>query len=507
MSEFEHPPAANGDIEESEGEAAVRKFIERGEQSFGLVESDGIDPEKSQHLLEFVEGSEDAIDRASIREQARLQRQLLGAEMSAPSRGAEIAAAQIIPTNIEEYQETPLEQKAMIGRAREIITDDVLADLKNSRKKVQFLRVNGQASVQVAGSTKHVRGQFKGLDSDKQAIRIRYEDELATLEGIHRMLENTQKSTEELIDDGNTYFGKNPDGNLEVRRGILEEHMRWLSDGKRTGGAEGSPRRELFEKYLQVLQKITVMNGLKKEMNFRRNNGSIFASNDVAELLCRDPDDVKNAGKMALLLVASALLALWTIRDIRNGEISFGTMFFIGAVLFLSRGSSRYQFLASKEFQKDTKERIGKKEMEMLQSLAVQKPAAYKHLMDTLNTHRETGIPEDKLHLLTRPKRKTRKGKEEVWVDDPSKQIDEKIARIFLDWPGAHATTLGGIRKTARDKERGLVVETADQMHRNGDTIAAEMDKLRNTPTAELPTPENPPADSSASVPEHIDTR
>ena len=216
-------------------------------------------------------------------------------------------------------------------------------------------------------------------------------------------------------------------------RGLIGQDIRWLSepfrigDINRPGGArEYTEREKMFIKYRDML--LHIKNNLTTpaaEHSYVTEYGDDTGNKEFLKNACRDPDSVKGAGKFALLLAVSALLALWVIKDIKKGTISFGTLLLIGAAMFLAQSGPKNAFMGSKQFA-DLSRRIGREGVEKLQTM---RPSARNHLIATLKDRSgRGGITEENLHLLTEPK--TKSGR-----PINSKRVDEDIARMFIGDP------------------------------------------------------------------------
>ena len=216
-------------------------------------------------------------------------------------------------------------------------------------------------------------------------------------------------------------------------RSLIGQDIRWLSepfrigDINRPGGArEYTEREKMFIKYRDILLHIKDnLTTPAAEHSYVTEYGDDTGNEKLLRNACRDPDSVKGAGKFALLLAVSALLALWVIRDIKKGTISFGTLLLIGAAMFLAQSGPKNAFMGSKQFA-DLSRRIGREGVEKLQTM---RPSARNHLIATLKDRSgRGGITEENLHLLTEPK--TKSGR-----PINSKRVDEDIARMFIGDP------------------------------------------------------------------------
>ncbi|MBM3230800.1 hypothetical protein FJZ28_00560 [Candidatus Peregrinibacteria bacterium] len=114
--------------------------------------------------------------------------------------------------------------------------------------------------------------------------------------------------------------------------------------------ATGAPP-ELKEKLKGMLSTIAGFNELEHEWLQK----SILyrdpeAARRFAERSCRDPENIKTAGKLTLMLALGALLILNGIKDFSRGSLSFVTLATLGGLWFLLKKDTKYGFLKASNF-------------------------------------------------------------------------------------------------------------------------------------------------------------
>lgn len=294
----------------------------------------------------------------------------------------------------------------------------------------------------------YVNGKVEVISGGNEVVRMQeIQQRLAhTLALIDVNNTNTRQDIDALVEkypNGSAYVV--PCGNrLILARDTLGGDLRWLSSGYRIPNSPGSPQRytpqegdeegiiqkreRMFRQYRNMLTHIK--NNLTTpalEHQYITRNGSDDENQRCLEQYCRDPNAVAGAGKFALLLAVGALLALWSIKDIKAGTISFGTLLLAGAAMFLMQNGPKNQFMTSSQFA-DLSQHIGKDGLEKIDRM---KPSARNHLIAFLKspTARNNGITRENMHLLTEPKATNGR------IID-SKRVPEEIAQLFIGYKG-----------------------------------------------------------------------
>jgi len=218
---------------------------------------------------------------------------------------------------------------------------------------------------------------------------------------------------------------------FELARSVIGQDIRWLSSPLRIPSGPDAPkvskeREAIFRGYRDRLTQIkNTLTTPAAEHAYVTRYGNDDENRRNLEKFCRDPNAVAGAGKFALLLAVGALLALWSIKDIKEGTISFGTLLLAGAAMFLMQSGPKNAFMASDQFGSLVKH-IGNDGLEKIDRM---KPSARNHLIATLKFYSGSrgGITEKNIKELTNPT--TTNGRS---ID--SKKVPEDIATLFLGY-------------------------------------------------------------------------
>ncbi|MDA0376447.1 MAG: hypothetical protein O3A80_04025 [bacterium] len=218
---------------------------------------------------------------------------------------------------------------------------------------------------------------------------------------------------------------------FELARSVIGQDIRWLSSPLRIPIGPDAPkvskeREAIFRGYRDRLTQIkNTLTTPAAEHAYVTRYGNDDENRRNLEKFCRDPNAVAGAGKFALLLAVGALLALWSIKDIKGGTISFGTLLLAGAAMFLMQSGPKNAFMASDQFGSLVKH-IGNDGLEKIDRM---KPSARNHLIATLKFYSGSrgGITEKNIKELTNPT--TTNGRS---ID--SKKVPEDIATLFLGY-------------------------------------------------------------------------
>lgn len=247
---------------------------------------------------------------------------------------------------------------------------------------------------------------------------------------------------------GNTYA---------LARTTIGQDIRWLSSPLRIPSEEGaavSPEREkIFRGYRDELIKLkNTLTTPAMEHQYVIQNGSDTENRRMLEEFCRDPNAVKGAGKFAALLAVGGLLALWGIKDVQKGTLSFGTMILAAGAMFLSKSGPKTAYMASAQFA-DLSKHLGPEIYENIKKLH---PSARNHLIAMLESQTgRAGFPgENDILLLTEPK--SRSGKIQA-----NKRIPEEIALKFIGYRG-NAGAASVLKRSAKIRDpQGTEIESS----------------------------------------------
>lgn len=286
-----------------------------------------------------------------------------------------------------------------------------------------------------AESQIYIDGKLTVIAGGNERIRMREIDERLekTLTLLHVDNENTPKDRQNLASkfrEGSSYVVPYGD-TFELARSVIGQDIRWLSSPLRIPSGPDAPkvspeREAIFRGYRDRLTQIkNTLTTPAAEHEYVTRYGNDDENRRNLEKFCRDPNAVAGAGKFALLLAVGALLALWSIKDIKGGTISFGTLLLAGAAMFLMQSGPKNAFMASDQFGSLTKH-IGNDGLEKIDRM---EPSARNHLIATLKFYSGSrgGITQKNIKELTEPK--TTSGR----IID-SKKVPQEIAELFLGY-------------------------------------------------------------------------
>lgn len=303
-------------------------------------------------------------------------------------------------------------------------------------------------------------------------------DERERMRTIQSRLKRTAGKNKNFFSKKQSYLAEYA-GTYELDRSLLEQDIRWISDGKRVGVNVPEKRRALFTAYRSVLTDLVMQNTPKAEAAFTRQSKSLVGQRACLETYCRDPNAIKGASKFAALLAVGALLALWGIKDARNKSLSLGTLVLLGGVMFLMQSGSKHNYLSSQQFTNLTKGPIDGNAIKKLQSLSRSKPSAYNHLtswLDKQTRYNGGRIESQYLHQITKPI--NGRGK-----PDPRKAVPEDIAKLLVGLNSSDAAyVLKSLKATARTSDRKIAVEFADASHNSKGGVQRELQNARLNP-------------------------
>ena len=282
-------------------------------------------------------------------------------------------------------------------------------------------------------------------------------------------------------------IGNADDFTYTLARGLIGNDIRWLSDPSRINNPENpdritvTPEREkIFLAYRKMLDNIK--NRLVTpavEHEYITKHGKDHGSKRLLRENCRDPGKLKNSSKFLVFLAVGALLALWAIKDIRKGKLSFGTLVLLGAAMFLAQSGPKNAFMSSQQFSNLSKD-IGPKGMKSLQDFERLKPTAYSHLVSTLSKQQGSGgITKENLHLLTDPK--TTNGRPIL-----SRRVPKEIAEMFIgrQHSADDAYVMRHMRGLRDPQSRQVAIDLAKANKDSGGRARDELEELIRTPEA-----------------------
>lgn len=386
---------------------------------------------------------------------------------------------------LKDFSEQPKTKEHFLADVTSVLSTDRVENLPDPDEA--FLQRSGmQALVYVNGIAQ----------TDRRG------NEQSTMRDIHEKLLNAARAAEdgnlELIKGGRNYLAKSGD-TVAVNRSELERDLLWLEDDKRIGPNVPPQRLAYFNAYKDALVDLVRLNNRADEEYFRKKSGSVLSERKVLESMCRDPNAMKGASKFALFLAAGSLLVLWGIKDFRNKSLSFPTMILLGTIVFLVGSRSKMNYVASTSFLEATKNGLDGEQMEKLYAFARRKPKAFKAMMDRMKEFKGSGIPEEKRHLLTEPKKNGKLLKDEI-VDD------EEIVNMMVGNENAPPLSiLEGIYKTRNSKGKDVAIQFAEANSTSKGQTADELNHMMSVSTdAEGPyTPMTPsePIDVTEPIP------
>ena len=282
-------------------------------------------------------------------------------------------------------------------------------------------------------------------------------------------------------------IGNADDFTYTLARGLIGNDIRWLSDPSRINNPENpdritvTPEREkIFLAYRKMLDNIK--NRLVTpavEHEYITKHGKDHGSKRLLRENCRDPGKLKNSSKFLVFLAVGALLALWAIKDIRKGKLSFGTLVLLGAAMFIAQSGPKNAFMSSQQFSNLSKD-IGPKGMKSLQDFERLKPTAYSHLVSTLSKQQGSGgITKENLHLLTDPK--TTNGRPIL-----SRRVPKEIAEMFIgrQHSADDAYVMRHMRGLRDPQSRQVAIDLAKANKDSGGRARDELEELIRTPEA-----------------------
>ena len=352
------------------------------------------------------------------------------------------------------------------------VTGSMIDDLPEMGK-ARLLRSGADAQIYIDGKITVI----KGPDEKKRMNEIdkRFHK---TLSIIHIGKDTVLGKIENKYREGSTYVLPY-NGSFMLDRSVIGEDIRWLSSPLRIPlGSEGpkveAEREKLFRGYREKLEQIkNSLTTPEGEHEYVTRYGNDQGNRRMLEKFCRDPNAVKGAGKFAMLLAVTALLALWAIKDIKSGKLSFGTIVLIGAAMFLAQSGPKNSFMASEQFA-NLSGRIGKDGIESLKGFSQRNPSAYGHLIATLKgrTANDSGITRENIGILTDKKLGNRK-------------VPEEIAELFIGdpKPAESAYVLERMRGV-RDRAGKEVMYSLADANENSDGANDELKRLIPTVTA-----------------------
>lgn len=370
---------------------------------------------------------------------------------------------------LKNFSEKRRSKEGMLAAVQGVLTDDRIDNLPSPDEA--FLQTSGmQALVYVNGI----------------AVTDRRGNERTTMRDIHQKIMATASGEPKFLKNNKSYVVESEDTYV-VDRAELEKDLVWLEDDKRIGSNVPPERLAYFQAYKNILVDLVRLNNRPAEEAYRKRYGSVLSPQKCLESFCRDPNSIKGAGKFALFIALSALLALWSIKDFQKGFPSFATIMLLGAVMYLVGGRSKMGYVATQEFNNATKEGLDGDKMEELYAFARRKPAAFKEMIRMMKLHGPGGIPEKDKHLLTEPKKNGKLLKHLM--------VDEDIADMMVGKNSPPIGVLQGIYNTRMSRNKDVAVRFAEANSKSKGQTAHELNNMMRHET-NAAGPYNPQVDA-----------
>ncbi len=273
-------------------------------------------------------------------------------------------------------------------------------------------------------------------------------------------------------------------GTYKLNRDLIESELQFLNDPLRIDedptdtAVVDSEREQVFRAYSNLLAELITLGRPEDERRYVGKYGSALAEEQLVEHVCKHKtaDDVKGAGRFALLGIVTALATLWGIKDIRNKSVSVGTLGLVGSMMYLAQGDTKrkneqFDFVRTEYFAELTRNGFNDNVIRQLQQISRTRPAAMSHLISMLNKNTGPGkvVTQDMVDKMIRPT--STRGK-----PDPRRAIPKEIAQLFLGQScGGAAKSMYGIKKTARNGNLVTMLAKANSEH---ETVAHELSQI-----------------------------
>lgn len=280
-------------------------------------------------------------------------------------------------------------------------------------------------------------------------------------------------------------------GTYKLNRDLIETDLKFLNDPLRIDenpndtATVDANREQVFRAYSDVLAELITLGRPEDERRYVGKYGSALAPQKLVESVCdhKTLEDVKGAGRFALLGIVTALAALWGIKDFRKGNVSIGTLGLVGGMMYLAQGdlnrkNEQFDFVRTEYFAELSRNGFDDKVIKKLQQISQARPAAMSHLIKLLNDNTGPGkvVTQEMVNEMIKPT--NARGK-----PDPRRAIPEDIANLFLGQScGGAAKSMYGIKKTARNGNLVTMFAKANSEH---ETVAQDLGQIHpETPGA-----------------------
>lgn len=174
------------------------------------------------------------------------------------------------------------------------------------------------------------------------------------LKRVYDALQATKLAAESDRDSAKSVLGiDRRTKNVYIKRPMLDTLASELNKVTGVGlpGPMGQKMSEMVTNGKQILLELAALN-FNEEQNF--GNSILYqdpeAARKFAKKFCRDPDNIKGASKMVLVLGLGAILLLNGIRDLTAGKLSWVTAVLLGIMFFLVKKDKKYAFLNERNF-------------------------------------------------------------------------------------------------------------------------------------------------------------